>query len=242
MAFLKRTLRRPGVQAGLARLLAAYVRILRTTARVERPDDETLQRLVSEERPLVLCFWHGRMVATNLAWRDGSRTHLVISRSRDGTLGARVAQLLGFNTIAGSAHRGGSAAARSMLRLLARPGEMIGVMPDGPRGPRMRARRGAITIARLGRARLIPLAAAARPRLVFGSWDRFVLPLPFARVVLRVGRPIEVPEDAGRDTEEALRLQLERALNELCHEADTTLHVQATEPAPLPPGSERAKS
>ena len=97
---------------------------------------------------------------------------MLISQHRDGQLIARTVRRFGIASIAGSTSHGGSAALRAILRAL-KAGQCIGVTPDGPRGPRMRATGGAVDIARLSGVPILPAAFATSRRRVLGSWDRF---------------------------------------------------------------------
>jgi lysophospholipid acyltransferase (LPLAT)-like uncharacterized protein len=140
--------------------------------------------------------------------------NILISRHRDGRVIARALRHFGVGTIEGSTSRGGGRALRNLLRAL-KEGQYIGVTPDGPRGPRMRASAGVIQVARLADAPILPTSYAASRRRVLGSWDRFVLALPFTRGVIRVGDLIPPPQSGDDADIEASRLLLENSLNEL---------------------------
>jgi lysophospholipid acyltransferase (LPLAT)-like uncharacterized protein len=118
-----------------------------------------------------------------------------------------------------------------MVRALKR-GEYMGITPDGPRGPRMRAAPGATAAARLSGAVLLPVSYSAARRRVLNSWDRFVVPLPFSRGIIRLGTAIEVPRDADEAQLEATRHRLESELISLTTALDTELGVDPVDPAP----------
>jgi lysophospholipid acyltransferase (LPLAT)-like uncharacterized protein len=112
-------------------------------------------------------------------------------------------------------------------------GESIGITPDGPRGPRMRAQMGAIRLAQLSGAPLFPVSFGVRPRRMLSSWDRLVLVFPFSRGVVIYGEPIDVPRSAGAAQLEHIRTLLEHRLNDITAEADRLTGYRAVEPAPL---------
>lgn len=228
MNLSKRLIRSPGVQRALANVIVLYLRLVARTARIDRRGEDVLRCMDTGGRPVLMCYWHGRMALMYLGWRWKDESCLLISRHRDGMLGQEIARQLGVSVIAGSTRRGGATAALQMVRALVSRERYIGIMPDGPRGPRMRAGRGVVTVARLADALVVPITCSTNRRIVLKSWDRFILPLPFGRAAFLVGEPIDV---AAVESEEAARLMVEERLNALCREADRLVSVAAIEPA-----------
>jgi lysophospholipid acyltransferase (LPLAT)-like uncharacterized protein len=188
----------------LGYLLGWLVRVLCFTWRVTLvvPDG-----LFAQSVPLVFAFWHGKQLALQAAPRR--RPALVmVSHSSDGKLQASALGLLGFRVIRGSSSRGASNATKRILRELG-SGELDAVFAvDGPRGPRERAKPGAGRIASLAHGALVPLGSACSHRIVIGrAWDRFEVPLPFARVAIVIGEPVapDEPELLGAAIEAAGR-------------------------------------
>jgi lysophospholipid acyltransferase (LPLAT)-like uncharacterized protein len=148
--------------------------------------------------------------------------HVLISHHRDGHLIAKVIRHFSIDTVHGSSSRGAHAATRALATMLAE-GHNISITPDGPRGPAQQAQKGAMMLARLAGQPLIPVTFSASPCARMRSWDRFMIPLPFSRVVLFVGAPIHVDATADKAGLEYFRTQLEQSLNELTAEADNRL-------------------
>lgn len=164
----------------------------------------------------VFGLWHQRLLPLVFTHR-GRGAVVMISRHRDGELIARVIQHLGFATARGSSTRGGSEAARAMLAHVL-DGRQVAITPDGPRGPARVLKPGAVALASLGGRPFVPVAAAASGAWRLRSWDRFLVPRPFARVVVAYGEPITVPADLDDAGTESWRLRLERALEDLTAE------------------------
>lgn len=246
----KRLLRSEPVRSALAWLAAQYIRLLFLTTQWTVVCPPETAQCLANGRPFIACFWHGRMIMMRAALPRGTTMHVLISEHRDGQLIARALADLGVATVGASSRGGGGAALRSMCRLLAR-GENIGITPDGPRGPRMRAKAGAIKAAQLSGFPILPVSGAVGRRRILGSWDSFCLALPFSRGVIQWGEPIEIPRDAGKDAAERLRLQLEERLNGLTAEADRRFGQATIAPdtetpvpggsAPAGPGEDRAR-
>jgi lysophospholipid acyltransferase (LPLAT)-like uncharacterized protein len=214
MASARRLLDNPAIQAMVCWAAASYIRLVWITGRWEVENTETLDSMIRDGKPFIICFWHGRLLMFPPAWRWKAKMNILISRHRDGRVIARALRHFGVGTIEGSTSRGGGRALRDLLRAL-RGGEYIGVTPDGPRGPRMRASAGVIRAARLADVPILPTSYAASRRRVLRSWDRFILALPFTRGVIRVGDPVWPAKSGDAADIEAVRAQLEDALNRL---------------------------
>lgn len=233
MALLKTFFRREGVRRVLCWLGAQYIRFVRGTGSWTVVRGEIPRRLWDQGRPFILCFWHGRLLMMPYAWDPARTIHMLISHHPDGRLIAHTVAHFGIRTAAGSSSRGGASALRLMVRAL-QAGECVGITPDGPRGPRMRASDGAIHVARLSGAPLVPAAFGARARRVLASWDRFVVARPFAGGAFVWGEPIAVARDADDAAIEAARRALEESLNAVTAEADRLCGQEPVEPAPVP--------
>lgn len=218
------------MRAALCWMISLYMRLVRRTGRWRVDGEDIASRLASDGRPLIVVFWHGRMMMTPFGWRHGNRVHVLSSSHRDGQIASRTMGHFGVRTVFGSTRRGGASALLRLNRVL-RHGDIVAIAPDGPRGPRMRANAGAVHLARLSGARIIPLTFSAGPAHQFSSWDRFLLPLPFCRGVILWGQPIEVPRDADDEALERNRGTLERDLTALTDRADAMMERPTVEPA-----------
>ena len=149
---------------------------------------------------------------------------MLISEHRDGALIANIIKHFGVGWIKGStsksgAQKGGAQALRTMLKAL-KAGEYVGITPDGPRGPRMRASEGIVMVAKMSGAAIIPVTYGIKGGKILGTWDRFLIGLPFSKGVVLYGPPIDVPRDADADALDAARQQLEASLNDRTAECD----------------------
>ncbi len=213
-------------------LIVKYIQLVWKTGRWTFTGDDGPRALNNAGAPYIIAFWHGRLLMTPFAL-GGERRNVgvLISTHRDGRIISRAMDRFGIATIAGSTSRGGADALRRAVRFLRRAGSLC-ITPDGPRGPRMRASVGVIAVARLTGAPILPLAYSTSRRIVLGSWDRFVLPLPFARGAFVWGAPVHVARNADHTAREAARHAVEQALNAAAEQADSLMGQPAIAPAP----------
>ncbi|KAA0225339.1 MAG: hypothetical protein AKCLJLPJ_01997 [Fimbriimonadales bacterium] len=204
--------------AVFATVVYCVARLIGFTLRLKVVGEENL---LSGARGRILAGWHGRTFLAALHFRNRDYWAL-ISHSRDGEMQNRIFRRFGFQTIRGSTGRGGVRAAIECSRVLKR-GEVFVFTPDGPRGPSQVVQRGILFLAQKGNADIIPAAASARPRKLFNSWDRYMIPYPFAKCLILIGSPISVPEEASEDQMEEIRQRCENELNRLQDEAERAM-------------------
>ncbi|TAN79409.1 MAG: DUF374 domain-containing protein [Magnetospirillum sp.] len=239
MGLAKRIGKSEGLRGLLCWLGSLYIRLVHLTSRWQVVNGDHAKALWDADRPFILAFWHGRILMMPKSWRASVPIHMLISQHRDGQLIAHTVAHFGIDTVAGSTTRGGSAALRAMLKFL-KSGECVGITPDGPKGPRMRASMGIVNVARLAGVPILPATFSTSRRRLLGSWDRFAVALPFSAGVFVWGDPITVPRDAADEQLEVARRAVEDSLNAITVAADRLLGLTTPEPAAEGPAEEEA--
>ena len=197
---------RPGILGELilafaARFVPLVIRLLIPTWSFRVVNRRVFAEWVRSRRPLLAVLWH-QMILPGVAFFRDHGVVLLVSRSRDGEMIARAAERLGFRTVRGSTSRGGGEALRELIGALRR-GAQGAVTVDGPRGPARQPKPGCVAAARGSGVPLLPIACRVDPAIHARSWDRTVIPLPFARIAVAFGEPFPAP--AGGPEEEVLR-------------------------------------
>ena len=147
--------------------------------------------------PFIFSLWHGQLLP--LIWfHRGQGVAILVSEHRDGELIARVAESLGYGLVRGSTTRGAERALLSLVREL-KSGHEVAITPDGPRGPAESFAPGALIASQRSGAPILPIAASADRAWRLRSWDRFLIPKPFARVTVAYGQPTTVTASTARD-------------------------------------------
>jgi lysophospholipid acyltransferase (LPLAT)-like uncharacterized protein len=159
----------------------------------------------------IFCFWHRCTLAAGWYFRP-FLCSILISQSFDGELIARTLGLLGYGSVRGSSSRGGAAGLMALREVLAR-NEPVVFTADGPRGPVYQTKLGPVKLAAMTGERIGSFYLLPEHAWVMRSWDRFMIPIPFSRVVVSWARAVEAPApDADAATLEAKRMELNDAM------------------------------
>lgn len=195
------------------RMVYGLTRLWFATCRVRVRGDESLREFIRSGNTGIAAFWHYSFLFLFYYFRD-FRAAVMVSASKDGEYIARLAQLMGHVPVRGSSNRGGVRALRDMIEQLRR-GSNSAIVADGSQGPARKVQPGCILMASKSGKPIFPCAWATDRPLIFKSWDRTVVPLPFATVVMRIGEPLWVPAGIDGVQVEWYRLELEDRLNRL---------------------------
>lgn len=219
MKLIKSLTKSDGFRSFLCWVGAQYIRLVYLTGKWQVINGDTPQQFWDEDKPFILAFWHGRILLMPYCWNRKKNIHMLISQHRDGQLIAKTVGHFGIQTVEGSTSKGGAQALRTMLKAL-KGGESIGITPDGPRGPRMRASNGIVSVAKMSGVPVLTCAFGTTKRKHLRSWDRFCLALPFSKGVFVWGDPIHVPKKADADALLAYQQQIEDSLSAVQNTCD----------------------
>ena len=188
----------------VALLLRLWLSTLRFRCNVDRIDDSA--------GPSVLLLWHDKLfVSSWITNRYLSRpVTALISTSKDGAWLVAFFRLMGITAVRGSSNRRGAAALITMTRSM-RAGNHAGITPDGPKGPALEFKPGAVSLARLTRSPFLVMGIRYHSCWRTRSWDRFGLPLPFSKVEITL---VPEPQPAEGESDEAVAVRLSARLDE----------------------------
>ena len=163
----------------------------------------------------VVALWHNRIFAPCYIYRYVIRGKITMSMltsaSKDGAMLSTVAENYGMRAVRGSSRRRGAEGFKDMLREMEAGCHMC-ITPDGPKGPLYRCHPGAVKLASLAGAPILPLRLRFSRCWRAKSWDRFIVPLPFSCVEMEMGELLHVP---GELSEEELQVWCRRLEGEL---------------------------
>jgi len=198
-----------------------FFRLLGPTLRVSVSYEEGAQKTL-DARPLVASFWHECMIPATYLFRDmGIR--VMSSFSYDGEYMGRIIRRFGFVAVKGSSSRNPIRALLGLRRAL-EEGWTVAFTLDGPRGPRRKVKPGPAGLARSAGVAITTFHAAVDKAWVLRSWDRMLIPRPFSRVLVRVGKLIHVPAEASDAELESYSDELQATLDRVCEFAEQNVN------------------
>ena len=198
-------------------LIYSFARCLAVTLRFRLDDLSGYFSDVPQEK-IIFAIWHNRLALALILYqryvarRDrGRKLVALVSASRDGGLLTGIFSFFKVQPVRGSSSRRGAQALREMVSW-GRRGHDLAITPDGPRGPRYTVQEGVISIAQMTGQPVVPVTYHLNWKIRLKSWDRFQIPLPFARCQITIGKAVRVPRETDEAGREQLRQQLEAEL------------------------------
>lgn len=202
-------------------LVALYVRFLYLTNRVQYRIDSASQPYLGNERQGIICFWHGRLLMQGFV-KPKRELYALFSAHQDGAIISGFMEWFGVRAIKVSKNKGATDAMRKLLDVAAQ-GASLSITPDGPRGPNQVAAPGTAYAAAKSGLPVIPVTYACTRYHRLETWDRFMIPKPFGRILFIVAAPIFVGAKQLRQGNETLQ----NTLNRITQEADRACGVSA---------------
>mgnify|MGYP004521817815 FL=1 len=175
-----------------------------------------------QEQKVIFAMWHSDQCSLHgIPFEKRKNVNILISKSGDGEVIARVVQRWGFSTIRGSKDKGtrkkgGVRATMEMIEKV-NEGQNVAIMVDGPAGPLHEIKNGVIKVAKHTGGAIIPMVwySPNKTLLKFPTWDKFKIPLGFTKIVNLYGEPIYVPENSTPEEDNAIKEKLKQALFDL---------------------------
>jgi hypothetical protein len=197
------------IQGSFYYLIRAYSWTFRLHVENEKPWLEYLQN----GGRVLLCCWHQQFFAAIRHFKTYAIYHpsLMISQSKDGDIIAGVAEKSGWHAVRGSSSRDGGRALKEMSSHLKHSGLAAHIL-DGPRGPAGVIKAGVVRLAQATGAVVVPVYAKSDRAWYFNSWDRFMLPKPFASVTLHFGGMVDLTSGMSDKDFELHRIRLQEIM------------------------------
>lgn len=149
---------------------------------------------IQKDENIIVAMWHGDLLMQALNYkrfRPHGKVKAIVSEHRDGEAIRKTVQFLGIGSLTGSSTRGGVKALIGAIKSI-KNGIDIAITPDGPKGPIYSMADGIVIISQKTKAKIVPFSCIPSKYWKLNSWDKFIIPKPFATLEFYIGDPIDV--------------------------------------------------
>lgn len=203
-------------------ILYYYVKLTFITSKWEIRGLDKLLDTWSDEGNFILVGWHGRALMMPMIFKKNYHPEMraLVSLHNDGRIIAGILEKCGIKTIGGSSNANAKGAAVNIMHTLNNK-ISVTIIPDGPRGPRMRMSMSPIYFAKkTGKPLFGMVYSVKKAKIVEKAWDKMMIPALFNQGIYLISEPFYVPSDATEKQLEKYRLEFEKIMNNLNDEAD----------------------
>ena len=163
--------------------------------------EKHLLDLIKEDKPIMVCVWHGRLLFPSWYIRlKTTNLFAIASHHSDAEIMARILKKWGYSLIRGSTKKGGKAVVVKMAEVFKNKG-IVAVTNDGPKGPPMVAKRGSAILALKNNAQIIAITAEASKYWKLPSWDKTIIPKPFSTIYIQFSKPLDNNNISGNEVQ-----------------------------------------
>lgn len=206
------------------RILKWIIVLIGLTCRKRWLGYETITGLEARNQNWIFSLWHNNISCAALLLKNKELLSMA-SSSEDGRIAAKVIELFGNQTVAGSSSRGGAKVLFSMVKGI-KSGLRGAITPDGPRGPLYALQSGVIYISQKSKVPLVPFHVESTRQWIFEkSWDKHKLPKPFSTIVISIGEPFQVPEKASKEQLIIYQAEFEKKMFETMEKANAEIET-----------------
>jgi len=199
------------------KIFYVWLRMVRVEFRSIEHDYRPEKPYMLDGKKVIYCLWHEYLLVPTLRFGP-SNLSILVSEHADGEIIAQVVERFGISTVRGSSNRKAVSALLGMMR--AGSTRHLGMLPDGPRGPRRVAQAGTVYIAMKTGMEVVPVGIGLAKAWRAKSWDRFAIPKPFSRGRIVFGRGFKVPADTNAEGLKGYLEHLQKEIDRVTHIAE----------------------
>ena len=186
---IKKILQNVYIQNLFGFLISLYIKICFHTSLWYVRNNKDLENHIEKNSKIIVIFWHNRLLMAPFCWEYKNNFKMLISSHRDGKIISCAVSHLGIKTIEGSSNKNKISSAKQIINELNNK-NIVGITPDGPRGPTQKIKEGLISMQKKTNSVIIPLSYSAKFFKQLSSWDKFMFVYPFNKFVAIWGKPI----------------------------------------------------
>ena len=185
------------VQHILALICVLYIKFVKITSVVIEKNIESPNSYWNSNQPFILAFWHSQLMMIGYCWKSDNHINILASGHSDGRFGSLVGKFFNLNNI--STYKGKNKNILRPIFEIIKNKDFLGITPDGPRGPKENVSEGIIKIAKANKIPIIPFGYWSSKNFKLGSWDSFLITLPFSKCSFVWEDPIYITKDLDQD-------------------------------------------
>ena len=187
---MKRILKHKYFQLFLGWLISFYIKLCFQTSIWVTKNSEIAEKCIKTNKSFIVCFWHNRLLMTVFCWKWSQEFKMLISGHTDGKIISNAISHFGIQTITGSARKNNISSLKEILKQTDN-NSIIGITPDGPKGPNEEVKEGLISILKKTNVSVLPLSYSAKFKFTLNTWDRFIFVTPLNKFVTVWGNPFK---------------------------------------------------
>ena len=187
---MKRIFKHKYFQLFLGWTISIYLKVCFQTSIWLTKNSEIVERHIKKNKSFIVCFWHNRLLMTVFCWKWSKEFKMLISGHADGKIISNAITYFGIQTITGSSRKNNLSSLKEILKQINND-TIIGITPDGPRGPNGEVKKGLISLLKKTNVPVIPLSYSAKFKFTLNTWDKFIFVTPFNKFVAVWGNPFQ---------------------------------------------------
>ncbi len=214
---IKKFLKHDIFQLFLGWVISFYIRICFNTSTWIVKNEDVVTEACSRKKSFIVGFWHNRLLMACFCWNWEKKFKMLVSSHSDGKIISNAISHLGIDTISGSSRKQNISSLKQMIKLMKNNNYVLGITPDGPKGPNQKLKEGFVSLLKKTQATLIPLTYSAKFKIKLNTWDNFFFVTPFNKFVVVWGNPLKFDKTKSSDQN---KINIEEELNRITRLAD----------------------
>ena len=187
---MKKIFKNKYFQLFLGWIISTYMKLCFQTSIWLTKNSEIVEKHIKKNKSFIVCFWHNRLLMTVFCWKWSQEFKMLISGHTDGKIISNAVSHFGIQTITGSARNNNISSLKEILKQID-DNSIIGITPDGPKGPNEQVKEGLISILKRTNVPVLPLSYSAKFKFTLNTWDRFIFVTPLNKFVTVWGNPFQ---------------------------------------------------
>ena len=179
---MKRIFKHKYFQLFLGWTISFYLKLCFQTSIWLTKNSEIVEKHIKKNKSFIVCFWHNRLLMTVFCWKWSKEFKMLISGHADGKIISNAISYFGIQTITGSSRKNNLSSLKEILKQINND-SIIGITPDGPRGPNGEVKKGLISLLKKTDVPVIPLSYSAKFKFTLQTWDKFIFVTPFNKFI-----------------------------------------------------------